>query len=77
MNMTVGVIGAGALGTAISQHVSENVSELLLLLRNEQLCDEINNSGYNSQYYPNFKLNDNIKATVNIWWFIRMRHYFF
>ena len=66
MNMTVGVIGAGALGTAISQHVSENVSELLLLLRNEQLCDEINNSGYNSQYYPNFKLNDNIKATVNI-----------
>lgn len=66
MNMTVGVIGAGALGTAISQNISENVDELILLLRNKELCDEINNCGYNSQYYPNYKLSDNIKATVDV-----------
>ncbi len=66
MNMTVGVIGAGALGTAISQIISENVDELLLLLRNEKLCEEINDLRYNSQYYPNYKLNDNIRATVDI-----------
>ncbi len=66
MNMAVGVIGAGALGTAISQNISENVDELILLLRNKELCDEINNCGYNSQYYPNYKLSDNIKATVDV-----------
>lgn len=66
MNLNVGVIGAGALGTAISQQISENVDELILQLRNNELCDDINNTGYNSQYYPNTKLKDNIKATVDI-----------
>ncbi len=66
MNLNVGVIGAGALGTAISQQISENVDELILQLRNKELCDDINNTGYNSQYYPNTKLKDNIKATVDI-----------
>lgn len=65
-NMNVGIIGAGALGTAISQTISENVTEITLFLRNKELCDEINNFRYNSQYYPNSKLNDNIKATVDI-----------
>lgn len=66
MNMIVGVIGAGALGTAISQNISENVTEIKLLLRNKELCDEINNCRYNTKYYPNYKLNDNIKATVDV-----------
>lgn len=64
--MNVGVIGAGALGTAISQIISENVAQLLLFARKQELCDDINNLGYNTQYYPNQKLNDNIKATANI-----------
>lgn len=66
MDLNVGVIGAGALGTAISQQISENISELILLLRNKELCDDINNLRYNTQYYPNSKLNDNIKATIDI-----------
>ena len=56
MISTVGVIGAGALGTAISQIISENVDELILHVRNEKLCEDINNEGYNTQYYPNQKL---------------------
>ena len=66
MLSTVGVIGAGALGTAISQIISENVDELILHVRNEKLCEDINNEGYNTQYYPNQKLNSNIKATTNL-----------
>lgn len=66
MDLKVGVIGAGALGTAISQQISKNVSQLILFLRNRDLCDDINNLGYNTQYYPNSRLNDNIKASVDI-----------
>ena len=33
MDLNVGVVGAGAMGTAISQQISENVNELTLLLR--------------------------------------------
>ena len=66
MNLNVGVIGAGALGTAISQQISENVDELILQLRNRELCDDINSTHYNTQYYPNTRLKDNIRATVDI-----------
>lgn len=66
MTSKVGVIGAGALGTAISQTISENVNELILHVRKQDLCDDINNTGYNTHYYPNHKLNKNIKATTNL-----------
>lgn len=66
MNLNVGVIGAGALGTAIAQIMSENVNELLLHVRKEKLCDDINNTGYNTQYYPSQKLKGNIKATTKL-----------
>ena len=65
MTANVCVIGAGALGTAISQRISENVDSLLLHVRKQEICDDINNNGYNTQYYPNQKLNDNIKATTD------------
>ena len=66
MTLNVGVIGAGSLGTAISQTISENVDQLLLHVRKEDLCDDINNTGYNTHYYPSQKLNKNIKATTNL-----------
>ena len=66
MNLKVGVVGAGALGTAISQQISENVNELILLLRSQDLCDDINNTHYNTHYYPNSRLKDNIWATLDI-----------
>ena len=66
MTMKVGVIGAGSLGTALSQTISENVDQLLLHVRKQELCDDINNMGYNTHYYPNRKLNDNIKATTDL-----------
>lgn len=66
MTLKVGVIGAGALGTAISQTISENVNQLLLHVRKQDLCDDINNTGYNTHYYPSQKLNENIKATTDL-----------
>ena len=66
MTLKVGVVGGGALGTAISQRISENISQPLLYVRKQEICDDINENGYNSQYYPNQKLNENTKATTDI-----------
>lgn len=60
MVLTVGVIGAGAMGTAISQILAENVDTLYLYARNKEICTEINNKNHNSIYYPNIKLKNNI-----------------
>lgn len=54
--MKVGIIGAGSLGTAIGQTVALNVDEVILLLRKEKLKTTINESHYNSEYYPNTRL---------------------
>ena len=66
MKLDIGVIGAGALGTAIAQTLSENSNRILLNVRKQEICDDINQNGFNSQYYPNQKLNDNIIATVDV-----------
>ena len=60
MTLKIGVIGAGAMGTAISQSIAENADELFLYARKKEICDEINSTHYNSQYYPNLELKENI-----------------
>lgn len=62
----VGVMGAGSLGTALAQTISENVDKVYLHLRNEELRDSINATRYNTEYYPNTKLKDNIIATTDL-----------
>ncbi len=62
----VGIIGAGSLGTAIAQTIAQNVDNVILHLRRENLAKIINSSGYNMEYYPNTKLNDNIMATTDL-----------
>ena len=66
MTLNVGVIGAGSMGTALSQTISENADRILLHARNPDLCHDINNAGYNTHYYPNHKLHDNIEATTDL-----------
>ena len=61
----VAVIGAGALGTALAQTVAENVDEVYLHLRREELKEEINETRFNEEYYPNTQLKDNIIATTD------------
>lgn len=62
----VGVIGAGSLGTALAQTISENVDTVYLYLRREDLAGSINSTGFNSEYYPNTKLRNNIIATTKL-----------
>ena len=59
----VGIIGAGSLGTALAQIVSQNVDEVCLYLRREELAKTINETGINNEYFPNTKLEENIIAT--------------
>lgn len=66
MKFDVGIIGAGSLGTAISQVLSENSKYVLLYARKQEICDDINQNHLNSQYYSKLKLNENIKSTTNL-----------
>lgn len=60
MTFNIGVVGAGAMGTAISQSIAENANKLFLYARKKEISEEINTKHYNSQYYPNLKLKENI-----------------
>ena len=57
--LNVGIIGAGALGTAIAQSISNKLDKVFLYARRSKIANDINN-GCNEEYFPNIKLNDNI-----------------
>lgn len=65
MSFNIAVIGAGAMGTAISQCIAENGYDVLLYARNKEVSAEINNLHYNLRYFPNLKLNSKIKSVNN------------
>lgn len=60
---TVGIIGAGSLGTALAQIAAQNVDKVYLYSRRGELAETINTTGINNEYYPNTKLEKNIIAT--------------
>ena len=59
MSIKVAVIGAGAMGTAVSQTIAPNAN-VLLYARRKEVCDSINNNRINKQYFPNVNLHENI-----------------
>lgn len=65
MVVNVGVIGAGAMGTAIAQTVAPNANVLLYCRRCEQ-GSNINYLRCNVDYFPDVKLHDNIRAVCNL-----------
>ncbi len=60
MDLKVSVIGAGGLGTAIAQLISVNADTVYLYARRKEVVEEIAKTRYNTEYYPNLKLADNI-----------------
>ncbi len=65
MSVNVGVIGAGAMGTAVAQTIAPNAN-VLLYARREEICNDINDTRFNSQYFPNVKLHENIVAVNDL-----------
>ena len=61
--MTIGVLGAGAWGTALAQMVASDGSEVLLWARERELVEELNALRTNSTYLPGSDLAPSIRAT--------------
>jgi len=59
----IGVIGAGAWGTALAQVLSEDQDELLLWPREPEVIDQINLTHENKSFLPGRRLRNSIKAT--------------
>lgn len=63
---SIGIIGSGSWGTALSIVLSESIDNVLIWGRNTQTVNEINVHHSNNYYLPNIELAKNIKATNNI-----------
>jgi glycerol-3-phosphate dehydrogenase (NAD(P)+) len=66
MMSNVGVIGAGAWGTALAQALAGDGSDVLLWAREPELVAEINTDHLNTLYLPSAALSPAIRATTDI-----------
>ena len=66
MNRSIGVLGAGAWGTALAQMLASDGRDVLLWAREPALVDEINTSRTNSVYLPSASLAPTIRATGDL-----------
>lgn len=63
---TIGVIGAGAWGTALAQSFAKNGNAVILWARDPALAETINATHTNQNYLPGQSLNEKIIATSDI-----------
>lgn len=63
---TIGVLGAGAWGTALAQMLASDGREVLMWALEGELVDEINASHSNSLYLPSADLAQTIRATNDL-----------
>ncbi|SFP24072.1 NAD(P)H-dependent glycerol-3-phosphate dehydrogenase [Qipengyuania nanhaisediminis] len=63
---SVGVLGAGAWGTALAQMLASDGRAVKIWAREEELVDEINSAHTNSLYLPSASLNERITATSDL-----------
>ena len=64
-SLEVGVIGAGAWGTALAGVAARAGHAVTLWARSPELAARINETGANETYLPNLRLPDEIAATAN------------
>jgi glycerol-3-phosphate dehydrogenase (NAD(P)+) len=62
----IGVVGAGAWGTALAQALASDGSEVLLWAREPELVQAINEERRNSAYLPSATLAPTIRATTDL-----------
>ena len=63
---SVGVLGAGAWGTALAQMLASDGRAVKIWAREEELVDEINTAHTNSIYLPSASLSERIIATSDL-----------
>ena len=61
----VGVIGAGAWGTALSNIITKK-EKVILWAKEKSVCENINKLSENKRYLPKIKLSKRIKCTTSI-----------
>ncbi|NLR38049.1 NAD(P)H-dependent glycerol-3-phosphate dehydrogenase [Novosphingobium sp. ERW19] len=66
MTAGVGVVGAGAWGTALAQMLASDGRQVLLWAREAELVEEINAQRTNSLFLPSAKLAPSIRATRDL-----------
>jgi glycerol-3-phosphate dehydrogenase (NAD(P)+) len=64
--MKIGVMGAGAWGTAFAIHLARQGHRLLLWVYEPELCDTLNKTRENTLYLPSFTLPKQIAFTNNL-----------
>ncbi|QTD54482.1 NAD(P)H-dependent glycerol-3-phosphate dehydrogenase [Parasphingorhabdus cellanae] len=62
----IGVVGAGAWGTALAQTLSEGQDELLLWARETEVVAQINAEHENQAFLPGYPMRSNIRATQDL-----------
>lgn len=65
MSKTVGVIGAGAFGTAMAKIIAEKGADVTIWSFEQKVTDEINQK-HTNKYLPGVILPDNLKAVTDI-----------
>ncbi len=63
---SIGVIGAGAWGTALAEMLSSDGREVVIWAFEPEVVDQINTHSVNADYLPAAQLNDTIRATNNL-----------
>lgn len=60
------IIGAGAMGTAMGNHIAEKGFKVTIWARRGEVCTSINTKHINYDYFPTIRLNKNILCTTNL-----------
>ena len=60
------VLGAGAMGTAVSFLLATNENEVLMWARRKEICDWINRKRENPEYIPGLIIPEKINATTDL-----------
>lgn len=66
MEKTIGVVGAGAWGTALAQVLAEGGRDVLIQARESEVVESINTKHENTTYLAGITLNKNLKATESL-----------
>lgn len=64
--MKIYIVGSGSFGTAIGSTLAHNSkNQVTLISRNSQQANQINTTGYNSDYLDDIKLSSQLRATTD------------